>query len=71
MLGHGTNFLDLNVSVDPDAVGAVLALLVRFTLIPCDAARKTPITDEDRDGLARTGAASAWVAQSAQAWLTF
>lgn len=71
MFGHGPIFRDLNVSVDPDAVGAVLALAVPITLIPYDAARETLITGADLEGLARKGAASAWVAQSAQAWLSF
>lgn len=71
MFGHGPIFRDLNVSVDPDAVGAVLSLPVPITLIPYDAARETLITGADLDGLARKGAASAWVAQSAQPWLSF
>jgi purine nucleosidase len=69
--GHGPIFRDLNVSVDPDAVGTVLALPVPITLIPYDAARKTLITGADLDDLARKGAASAWVARSAQPWLAF
>ncbi len=71
MFGHGPIFRDLNVSVDPDAVRAVLALPLPVTLISYDAARETLITGADLDGLARKGAASAWVAQSAQAWLAF
>ena len=71
MFGHGPIFRDLNVSVDPDAAGAVLGLAVPITLIPYDAARKTLITGADLDRLARKGAASAWVAQSARDWLSF
>ena len=71
MFGHGPIFRDLNVSVDPDAVGAVLALAVPITLIPYDAARATLITGADLEGLARKGAAGAWVAQSALPWLAF
>ncbi|OYW61999.1 MAG: hypothetical protein B7Z31_01915 [Rhodobacterales bacterium 12-65-15] len=71
IFGHGPIFRDLNVSVDPDAAGSILALAVPITLIPYDSARKTLITGADLDGLARKGAASAWVAKSARAWLTF
>ncbi len=71
MFGHGPIFRDLNVSVDPDAAWAVLALAVPITLMTYDAARETLITGADLDGLARKGAASAWVAQSAQPWLSF
>lgn len=71
MFGHGPIFRDLNVSVDPDAAGAVLVLAVPITLIPYDAARETLITSADLDGVARKGAASAWVAQSARDWLSF
>lgn len=71
MFGHGPIFRDLNVSVDPDAVGAILSLPVPITLIPNDAARETLITGADLDVLARKGAASEWVAQSARDWLSY
>ncbi len=71
MFGHGPIFRDLNVSVDPDAVGAILGLPVPITLIPYDAARETMIAGADLDGLARKGVASAWIAQSARDWLSF
>ncbi len=71
MFGHGPIFRDLNVSMDPEAVGAALTLQVPIILIPYDAARETLITGPDLDLLARKGAASAWVARRARDWLTF
>ena len=71
MFGHGPIFRDLNVSVDPNTVGAVLALPVPITLIPYDAARITLITGADLENLAQKGTASAWVARTAQPWLAF
>jgi len=53
MFGHGPIFRDLNVSMDPDAVGSALALPVPIILIPYDAARETLITGADLDLLAR------------------
>lgn len=71
VFGHGPIFRDLNLSVDPDATGAVLGLSLPMTLIPYDAARATLITGADLDALALKGAPEAWVAQTARAWLSF
>lgn len=71
MFGHGPIFRDLNVAVDPDAAGAVLALPVPITLIPYDAARASLITGADLDSVARRSGTGAWVARSAQAWLAY
>lgn len=70
VFGHGLIFRDLNVSMDPEAVGAALTLQVPIILIPYDAARETLITGADLDLLARKSAASAWVARRARDWLT-
>ena len=69
--GHGPIFRDLNVSADPRAIAAVLALSVPITLIPYDAARETLINGVDMDRLARRNAVSAWVAGTTRDWLIF
>lgn len=71
MFGHGPIFRDLNVSMDPEAVGSALSLPVPIILLPYDAARQTLITGSDLDLLAQKGTASAWVAHSARDWLSF
>lgn len=69
--GHGPIFRDLNISVDPDAVGAVLVMPIPITLIPYDAARATLITGADMDRLAQQNRSGAWVAQTTRDWLAF
>jgi hypothetical protein len=71
LLGHGPIFSDLNVSVDPDVVRAVLAMPLPLTLIPYDAATATSITEADLNELnGRTGS-HRWVAETARKWLAF
>lgn len=62
---------DLNFSGDPDAAGAVLAMNLKVTLIPCDAAKGTLTTGPDLDLLARCSRFQAWVAQTFCEWLLF
>ena len=69
--GHGPIFRDLNVSVDPEATRAVLALPMPMTLIPYDAARATLIIDTDLDSLALQNTPLSWVVQTARPWLAF
>ena len=69
--GHGPIFRDLNVSVDPGAVEAVLPLPMPITLIPYEAARATLIIGADMDHLARRNRSGAWVAQTTRGWLAF
>ncbi len=71
VFGHGPIFRDLNMSVDPDAGRAVLAMNLPMTLIPYDAARGTLITGRDLDQFARRSPSHAWVAQTARDWLAF
>jgi inosine-uridine nucleoside N-ribohydrolase len=71
MFGHGPIFRDLNVSVDPEAARAVLAMPLPITLIPYDAARATLINGADLDRFALQGPPHAWVAQTARDWLAF
>ena len=70
-LGHGPIFSDLNLSVDPGAAQAILAMDLPITLIPYDAATKIMITAADLDVLAAYGPAMAEVSQTARSWLTF
>lgn len=69
--GHGPIFRDLNLSVDPGAVRAVLAMDLAVTLIPYDAATGTMITAADLDLLEGQGSAMARVSQTARDWLAF
>lgn len=69
--GHGPIFRDLNVSVDPGAVTAVLAMHLAVTLIPYDAATQTLITGADLGNLADQGPAMAGVSHTARDWLAF
>jgi purine nucleosidase len=71
VFGHGPIFRDLNVSVDPGAVGTGLAMNLPMTLIPFDAAMGTLVTDADLDLLALRGRWFAWAAQSSREWLAF
>ena len=65
---HGPIFRDLNLSVDPVAARAVLAMHLTITPIPHDAARGTLITGADLDLLARRSPEYAWIAR---VWLAF
>ncbi|GAB1477472.1 hypothetical protein MASR2M74_00140 [Paracoccaceae bacterium] len=69
--GHGPIFRDLNVSVDPDAVGTVLVMNLHMTLIPYDAALGTLVTEADLELLARRGRSFAWAERNARDWLAF
>lgn len=69
--GHGPILRDLNLSVDPDATRAVLAMQLPMTLIPHDSARGTLITGADLDQFARFSPSHAWVVQTARNWLAF
>jgi inosine-uridine nucleoside N-ribohydrolase len=71
LFGHGPIFPDLNLSADPASVSAVIAMRLRMTLIPYDAARATMIRAADLDALARQGPAHQWVALTARGWLEF
>lgn len=71
LFGHGPIFRDLNVSVDPEATRAVLAMRLPMILIPYDAARATLITGADLDSLALHSPPQAWVAQTSRPWLAF
>jgi len=71
LFGHGPIFRDLNVSVDPKAAEAVLAMNLPMTLIPYDAGRATMITAADLDRLASQGKTAAWLSASARGWLDF
>jgi purine nucleosidase len=71
MFGHGPIFRDLNFSVDPKAVRAVLAMDLPMTLIPYDAGRGVMITGADLDLLSVQGMASAWLSENSRGWLDF
>lgn len=71
LFGHGPIFRDLNVSVDPAAVRAVVEMNLPTTLIPYDAGRGTMITGADLDLLAGQGKSAAWLATVARGWLEF
>lgn len=71
ILGHGPIFRDLNLSSDPDAAGAVLAMNLPVTLIPYDAAKGTLVTGPDLDFLASRSPSQAWVALTSRGWLAF
>ena len=71
LLGHGPVFRDFNFSSDPDAVDAVLAVKLRTTLIPYDAARSIEITPSDLNTLASAANAGAWIARRSGGWVEY
>lgn len=71
LFGHGPIFRDLNLSVDPAAVRAVLAMNLAMTLIPYDAARGTMITGADLDLLSGRGPTYGWLSETSRGWLDF
>ncbi|MBN1238664.1 MAG: nucleoside hydrolase, partial [Gammaproteobacteria bacterium] len=68
LFGHGPIFRDLNVALDTEAVGTVLAHRVPLTLIPYEAARAAELDSAALDRLAAAGPAHAWVAERARPW---
>ncbi|MCX2725758.1 nucleoside hydrolase [Roseibium salinum] len=71
LFGHGPIFSDLNFRKDPAAVRFLLSTAVPVTLIPYEAARNVILTPEDLAGIANSGPAGAWVADSAAGWMNF
>lgn len=69
--GHGPIFRDLNFDEDRDAAAEVIGMGLPLSLIPYDVARNISLTASDLDRIARSGAAGAWIASSARAWLDF
>lgn len=71
ILGHGPIFSDLNFSADPGAARETLAMSLRMTLIPYDAARDVLIGRSDLEALKAQGPVFADIAESARGWLEF
>ena len=69
LFGHGPVFRDLNAVLDPDAVGALLALQPRLTLIPYEAARQVLLDAADLARIAGHDASGAWIAARSKDWL--
>jgi inosine-uridine nucleoside N-ribohydrolase len=70
-LGHGPVFRDFNVTEDPEAAAAVVAMALPMTLVPYEAARDVAVDPAILDRMADRGGTAAWVAQRARHWLTY
>jgi hypothetical protein len=71
LFGHGPVFTDFNVAQDREAATSVLRLGLPTTLVPYEAARQVTLRAADLDGIARAGAASAWVVERSRGWLDY
>lgn len=71
LFGHGPVFSDFNFAKDRLAAAELLALPIRMTLVPYEAAQALILTEADLDAMGRAGSASRWVADRSRAWLSF
>jgi purine nucleosidase len=69
--GHGPVFQDFNLVKDHGAAAELLALGLRVTLIPYEAASAVAITERHLVAMSGAGEAARWVAERSAGWLTF
>lgn len=71
LFGHGPVFKDFNFAKDRLAAAELLALGIRMTFVPYEAAQALTITETDLNAMARAGSAARWVAERSREWLSF